>query len=76
MEGFRLHDLRHTNATLAAASMAPLVALIDRRGHASAAAAIRYQHKGDGQDEAVAEFLESVGRNMARTASAGLRRVH
>jgi integrase len=62
MEGFRFHDLRHTNATLAAASGAPLVALMARLGHASAAAAIRYQHKIEGQDESVAEFLESVGR--------------
>ncbi len=45
---------RDTNATLAAASGAPLPALIARLGHASAAAAIRYQHKIEGQDEAVA----------------------
>ena len=44
MDGFRFHDLRHTNATLAASSGAPLRALMARLGHASAAAAIRYQH--------------------------------
>jgi integrase len=72
MEGFRFHDLRHTNATLAAASGAPLVALMARLGHASAAAAaaaaaaIRYQHKIEGQDEAVAEFVEEIGRSAAR----------
>ena len=54
--------MRHTNATLAAASGAPLVALMARLGHASAAAAIRYQHKIEGQDETVADFLELVGR--------------
>jgi len=61
MEGFRFHDLRHTNATLAAASGALLVALMARLGHASAAAANRYQHKIEGQDETVADFLELVG---------------
>ncbi|HEV2121928.1 MAG TPA: site-specific integrase, partial [Chloroflexota bacterium] len=61
MEGFRFHDLRHTNATLAAASGAPLPALMARLGHASAAAAIRYQHRIEGQDEEVAEYLEAFG---------------
>lgn len=65
MEGFRFHDLRHTNATLAAASGAPLVALMSRLGHTSAPAALRYQHKVDGQDEAVAKFLERVGRQVS-----------
>jgi hypothetical protein len=62
MDRFRFHDLRHTNATLAAASAAPLPVLMARLGHASAAAAIRYQHAVDGQDEAVAEFLDEVAR--------------
>ena len=52
----------HTNATLAAASGAPLPALMARLGHASAAAAIRYQHNVAGQDEAVATFLQEVWR--------------
>lgn len=65
MDGFRFHDLRHTNATLAAASGAPLVALMGRLGHASAAAAIRYQHKIAGQDERVAEYLDGIGRSAA-----------
>lgn len=58
----RFHDLRHTNATLAAASGAPLRAVMHRLGHASAAAALRYQHRVDGQDEAIAEFLDSLYR--------------
>lgn len=56
----RFHDLRHTNATLAAASGAPLRAVMHRLGHASAAAALRYQHRMDGQDEAIAEFLDGL----------------
>jgi integrase len=45
LNGLRFHDLRHTGATLAAASGAPLRAVMHRLGHASAAAAIRYQHR-------------------------------
>lgn len=52
--------LRHTNATLAAESGASLRSLMARLGHASAAGAIRYQHKLEGQDERVAGFLEHV----------------
>lgn len=58
IEGVRFHDLRHTNATLAAASGAPLRAVMHRLGHASAAAALRYQHRLEGQDEAIASFLD------------------
>jgi len=62
VEGLRFHDLRHTNATLAAASGAPLRAIMHRLGHASAAAAIRYQHQVDGQDEAIADYLNGLHR--------------
>jgi integrase len=69
VEGLRFHDLRHTNATLAAASGAPLRAIMHRLGHHSAAAALRYQHQLPGQDTAIAEYLENVGRQQeTRTA--------
>jgi integrase len=58
MTGFRFHDLRHTAATLAAASGASLKALMARIGHASAAAALRYQHVIDGQDAEIVQYLE------------------
>jgi integrase len=61
--GLRFHDLRHTGATLAAASGAPLRAVMHRLGHASAAAAIRYQHRVAGQDEAIADYLDRIGRS-------------
>ena len=63
LEGLRFHDLRHTNATLAAESGASLRSLRSRLGHASAAAAIRYQHKVEGQDAKVADYLDEVGRS-------------
>ena len=70
VESLRFHDLRHTGATLAAASGAPLRAIMHRLGHASAAAAIRYQHIVAGQDDAIAEYLDGVALHArgARTS--------
>jgi len=68
----RFHDLRHTNATLAAASGAPLRAVMHRLGHASAAATLRYQHRLEGQDETIAAFLEETSRRLpSRIRTAG-----
>ena len=61
MAGFRFHDLRHTAATLAAASGTSLKALMARIGQASAAAALRYQHVIDGQDADIVRYLERLG---------------
>jgi hypothetical protein len=66
VEGLRFHDLRHTAATLAAASGASLRALMARIGHASAAAAIRYQHVIDGQDSDIVDYLERFDRPPTR----------
>jgi integrase len=60
--GLRFHDLRHTGATLAAASGAPLKALMQRMGHTTVAAALRYQHVVDGQQDAIADYLDGVAR--------------
>ena len=51
----------HTAATLAAASGTSLKALMVRIGHASAAAALRYQHVIDGQDADIVRYLERFG---------------
>jgi integrase len=59
--GLRFHDMRHTAATLAAASGTSLKALMARIGHASAAAALRYQHVIDGQDAEIVAYLERFG---------------
>jgi integrase len=59
--GCRFHDLRHTAATLAAASGTSLKALMARIGPASAAAALRYQHVIDGQDADIVRYLERFG---------------
>jgi len=71
--GLRFHDLRHTGTTLAAASGAPLRAVMHRLGHASAAAAIRYQHRVAGQDEAIADYLDRIGRAALPPPTAEIR---
>ncbi len=73
--GLRFHDLRHTGATLAAASGAPLRAVMHRLGHASAAAAIRYQHRVAGQDEAIADYLDRIGRSALAAPVAEVRQL-
>ncbi len=69
MSGLRVHDLRHTAATLAASSGTSLKALMARIGHASAAAALRYQHVVDGQDEEIVRHLQLVGEAPGVPAS-------
>ena len=58
VSGLRFHDLRHVAATLAATSGTSLKALMARIGHASPAAALRYQHVVDGQDAEIVRYLE------------------
>ncbi len=65
LNGLRFHNLRHTGSTLAAASGAPLKALMARAGHATAAAALRYQHVVSGQDEDIARYLDGLAQRAA-----------
>ena len=53
----RFHDLRHTGATLAAATGATMAELMRRLGHSTPGAAMRYQHAADDRDRAIAEAL-------------------
>lgn len=53
----RFHDLRHTGATLAAATGATLADLMARMGHSTPAAALRYQHAAQDRDVALAAAL-------------------
>ena len=56
----RLHDLRHTGLTLAAATGATTAELMHRAGHSSAPAALRYQHATRDRDRVLADALESL----------------
>lgn len=66
LEGLRFHDLRHTGSTLAAATGAPLRAIMARLGHATPAAALRYQHVVAGQDADIAANLNHIARRALR----------
>ena len=55
-----LHDLRHTGLTFAAATGATTAELMRRAGHASADAALRYQHATRDRDQVLARALEDL----------------
>jgi hypothetical protein len=68
------HDLRHTGNTMAAAQGASLRELMERMGHASARAALIYQHATRERDEAIAAGMGKLlrqARRKARTGSGG-----
>jgi len=60
LAGMHFHDLRHTGNTLAAATGASMADLMARMGHASADAALRYQHATRAQDVAIAAALSEL----------------
>lgn len=59
-DDLRVHDLRHTGATLAAMTGATLAELQQRLGHSTVVAALRYQHAAQGRDAAIAEALSQL----------------
>lgn len=56
----RFHDLRHSGAVLAAATGATLAELMQRLGHSTPAAAMRYQHASQGRDREIAALLSKL----------------
>jgi integrase len=60
--GLRFHDLRHTAATFAAATGATTRELMERIGHSSPAAALRYQHVMKDRDKAIAAALDRLAQ--------------
>ena len=56
----RFHDLRHTGATLAAATGATLAELMYRLGHSTSGAAMRYQHASLDRDAAISDALSEI----------------
>jgi integrase len=55
-----LHDLRHSGLTWSAAAGATTAELMHRAGHASPAAALRYQHATADRDRALADALAQL----------------
>jgi integrase len=60
VSGLRFHDLRHTAGTLAARTGATTKELMARLGHASANAALIYQHASSDRDRTIADGLASM----------------
>lgn len=56
----RWHDLRHTGAYLAAATGATLAELMNRLGHSTAGAALKYQHAAAARDAEIARRLSKL----------------
>lgn len=56
----RFHDLRHSGAVLAAATGATLAELMQRLGHSTPAAAMRYQHAAQGRGREIAVLLSKM----------------
>lgn len=63
--GFHFHDLRHTSNTVAASTGASTRELMHRMGHASPAAALRYQHATAERDAAIADAVGDALRPPA-----------
>ena len=61
----RLHDLRHTGATLAAMTGATLAELQQRLGHSSVNAALRYQHAAQDRDTQIAAALSTLAQSQS-----------
>jgi integrase len=60
VDELHFHDLRHTGATLAAATGATTKELMARMGHASPRAALIYQHATQERDQAIARALSDA----------------
>ena len=56
----RWHDLRHTGAVLAAHTGATLAELMNRLGHSTSQAALRYQHAVNDRDTHIAIALSQL----------------
>jgi len=61
LEHLHFHDLRHSGNTWAAATGASTRELMARMGHASATAALRYQHATADRDRVIADALSQLG---------------
>ncbi len=64
---FHFHDLRHTGNTFAASTGASTKELMARMGHASARAALIYQHATRDRDEALADALSKLADDLPKT---------
>ena len=62
----RFHDLRHSGAVMAASTGATLAELMQRLGHSTATAALRYQHAAKGRDQEIAQALSALAEGTRK----------
>jgi integrase len=62
-DDLRWHDLRHTGATMAAVTGASLAELMQRLGHSTPTAAMRYQHASRSRGREIAALLSKLAEN-------------
>lgn len=62
-DDLRWHDLRHTGATMAAVTGASLAELMQRLGHSTPAAAMRYRHASQSRGREIAALLSKLAEN-------------
>jgi len=72
-EDVHFHDLRHFSNTLAASAGASTREPMSRLGHASPAAALRYQHATAERDRVIAERMGEVAEGRTTRDGAALR---
>jgi integrase len=65
----RWHDLRHTGAVLAAHTGATLAELMNRLGHSTPQAALRYQHATNDRDVQIATALSRLAEGAAHAGN-------
>jgi len=75
LEGLRFHDLRHTAGTLSAQTGATTKEIMARLGHASARAAMVYQHATEDRDRLIAERLTAMTQQAGLATVTSLRPV-
>jgi integrase len=67
----RIHDLRHSAATMAAQAGATLAELMARMGHSTTKAALVYQHVAEGRDRIIAERMALLAEPLPAAPSSG-----
>jgi integrase len=69
----RVHDLRHSAATMAAQAGATLAELMARMGHSTTKAALVYQHVAEGRDRIIADRMALLAQPAPDVSSVGAR---
>ncbi len=72
-DGLTWHDLRHSAMTLVALTGATLPELMQRAGHSTPRATLRYQHAADDAQQQIAADLDRALAGRARETTSGLR---